>query len=289
MAFFCKFFSKLILLPALMLIFPVAELTARDYLVTGRVTDPDGTLIPNAKVSFVAGTREYAATSRPDGFYSVRISGIYDNISGLIETGIPYPNPFSNSVNVPFIINKGDIRFTVYNFSGQKIREITFGAVEPGSYQIVWDGCSQNGEPQPQGLYIYAITFMGKTRSGKLIKAAGFSSYSAGTALEPVMLPPLTPPPAGKLRIPVITSVTCQDYYPLRLTDITIAQDTVINFEITLKQQMPFKTTTDNIAMHTGDNYRSLVLKGINLGSSPPGTFPGEIAYLSVPHCMKNG
>ena len=263
-----------------MLILSAAELTARDYLVTGKVTDQDGSLIPNARVSFVAGTREYAATSRPDGFYSVRISGIYDNISGLIETGIPYPNPFSNSVNVPFIINsKGDIRFTVFNFSGQKIREITFNAVDPGSYQIVWDGCSQNGEPQPQGLYIYALTFKGKTRSGKLIKAPGFSSYSAGTALEPVMLPPMTLPPAGRLRIPVITSVTCQDYYPLRLTDIAIAQDTVINFEITLKQPIPFKTTSDNIAMYTGDNYRSLVLKGINLGSSPPGTFPGEIAY----------
>ncbi len=263
-----------------MLILSPAELTARDYLVTGKVTDQDGSLIPNARVSFVAGTREYAATSRPDGFYSVRISGIYDNISGLIETGIPYPNPFSNSVNVPFIINsKGDIRFTVFNFSGQKIREITFNAVDPGSYQIVWDGCSQNGEPQPQGLYIYALTFKGKTRSGKLIKAPGFSSYSAGTALEPVMLPPMTLPPAGRLRIPVITSVTCQEYYPLRLTDIAIAQDTVINFEITLKQPMPFKTTNDNIAMYTGGNYRSLVLKGINLGSSPPGTFPGEIAY----------
>ena len=31
--------------------------------------------------------------------------------------------------------------------------------------------------------------------------------------------------------------------------------------------------------MHTGTDYRSLILKGINLGSSPPGYFPGEIAY----------
>ena len=31
--------------------------------------------------------------------------------------------------------------------------------------------------------------------------------------------------------------------------------------------------------MYTGTGYRSLNLKGINLGSSPPGYFPGEIAY----------
>ncbi len=276
----CKFFSKIILLPALILIFSAVESSARDYIVTGKVTDPNGTFIPNAKVSFVAGTREYAANTKPDGTYSVRISGIYDNISGLIDVGMPYPNPFSQSVNVPFIINsQGDIRFSIYNFSGQKILEIVFDAVDPGSYQIVWDGCNQGGAPQPDGFYIYAITFKGKTKSGKLIKAAGFSSYSAGTSLEPVMLPPLIPPPAGRLRFPVITSVTCQNYYPLRLTDVTIGQDTIINLEITLKQEMPFRTMDENIAMHTGENYRSLVLKGINLGSSPPGTFPGEIAY----------
>ena len=94
-------------------ILPLINLSAMDYIVTGRVTDPNGTLIPNAKVSMMAGTREYAAITRPDGTYSLRISGIYDNISGLMEVGMPYPNPFSHSVNIPFIINsQGDIRFT---------------------------------------------------------------------------------------------------------------------------------------------------------------------------------
>ena len=35
--------------------------------------------------------------------------------------------------------------------------------------------------------------------------------------------------------------------------------------------------------MHTGTDYQSLILKGINLGSSPPGYFPGEIAYAVTP------
>ena len=290
MTSFCKFFLKIILLPALILIFHSVESSARDYTVTGKVTDPNGTYIPNAKVSFVAGTREFAANTKPDGTYSVRISGIYDNISGLIDVGMPYPNPFSQSVNVPFIINsQGDIRFSIYNFSGQKIMEIIFDAVDPGSYQIVWDGGNQGGAPQPDGFYIYAVTFKGKTKSGKLIKAAGFSSYSAGTSLEPVMLPPLIPPPAGRLRFPVITSVTCQGYYPLRFTDVTIGQDTIINLEITLKQDMPFKTMNENIAMHTGEDYRSLVLKGINLGS-PPRELSRERSLMpSLRHFMKNG
>ena len=93
------------------------------------------------------------------------------------------------------------------------------------------------------------------------------------------MIPPVTPTISAASRFPVITGVTCQGYYTVRLTDITIGKDTVINFELAQKQPLPFKTKGDYIAMNTGSDYRSLILKGINLGSAPPGYFPGEIAY----------
>jgi hypothetical protein len=52
---------------------------------------------------------------------------------------------------------------------------------------------------------------------------------------------PVTPPTEVPLsehyRFPVVTSVTCDNYYPVRLTDITIAADTVIDFELTLKKR----------------------------------------------------
>lgn len=269
-----------ILIPLVLFIILPANIYARDYYVTGKVTDANGNIVPGAKITMTAGTIDYASTTNTLGEYSLRISGIYDDNSGLLNVGVPFPNPFSNSVNIPFIItSKGDVRFTVYSFSGQKVMETTFGSTDAGSYQIVWDGCNQAGSPQRDGFYFYSVTFRGKTISGKLVKAKGFSSYSAGTSLVPVMLPPAVPVSSGKFRLSVITNVTCQNYYPVRLTDITIARDTLIDFDLMLKQRVPFKTSGDHIAMHTGDGYRSLVLKGINLGSSPPGYFPGEIAY----------
>ena len=66
------------------------------------------------------------------------------------------------------------------------------------------------------------------------------------------MMPPVIAPPSGQFRFQVITAVTCDNYYPVRLTDITIAKDTIIDFELTLKQEMPFKTSGNHIAMHTG-------------------------------------
>jgi hypothetical protein len=284
MTSYCKDCLKVTLLFFCFLILPVIESSARDYYVTGKVTDPNGAMIPDARISMIAGTTVYAIKTRSDGTYSLRLSNIYDNISGLIEGGMPYPNPFTYSVNIPFIINsQGDIRFSIYNISGQKVMEAFFDSINAGSYHVVWDGCNQNGAPQRNGFYFYAITFKGKTISGKLIKASGFSYYSAGTAIEPDMMPPVIMPVSGQIRFPVVTSVTCNNYYPVRLTDITIGRDTVINFELSLKQEVPFKTSGNHIAMHTGSEYRSLVLKGINMGSSPPGYFPGEIAYAISP------
>ncbi len=188
------------IIPVLLLLFlSFAEAPARDYYITGKVTDANGAIVPNAKDFNCGRDKEYAAKSGSDGTYSLRISNIYDNISGVIEAGVPYPNPFTYSVNIPFIINSsGSIRFSIYSFSGQKIMEAFFDSISAGSYHIVWDGCNQNGVPQPNGLYFYAINFKGKTQSGKLIKASGFSSYSAGTAIEPDMMPPvILPPPAS--------------------------------------------------------------------------------------------
>lgn len=271
-----------IILPAIILLLLLSAANARDYNVSGTVSDAEGGLVPNATVSMSYGTSVFAAKTGPDGKYTLRISGIYAPVD-LIETGMPHPNPFSDFVRIPFIINTiGDVKLTIYNYSGQKIKEALFPAVGAGSYRILWDGCNQSGSPQKPGLYIYTIFFRGATRSGKLIIAGNFSSSLSGTIIEPVMVAPQLHP-TESIRIKVVTNVTNPEYYPVRLTDISVAGDTTIDFELTRKQLLPFKTSGNYISMHTGRGYRSLLLKGINLGSSPPGYFPGEIAYAISP------
>jgi len=266
----------------LMMSFLIAEpLSATDYYVTGKITDTFGNTLPDAQISFSSGNTLYSAISRSDGTYSIRLFALYEDVPGLIELAKPYPNPFSHAVNIPFIINTdGDIRFSVYNFTGQKITELLFPSTPAGSYQIAWDGRTNSGTPVQQGYYIYSLTFGGRTTSGKLLKIAGQSFYAASTGLVSLMPPPLnTLPSFASGRYAVTATVKMDDYYPVRLTDITIGCDTVINFELTTKQYLPYRTSENHIEMFTGTGYRPLLLKGINLGSSPPGYFPGEIAY----------
>jgi len=268
------------LLLAFLLLITVGSLFSRDLIVKGRITNIVGGIVPNTKVSMVAGNKEYTALSGNTGDYTLNIPGIYSDISEVLEPGVPYPNPFSHAVNIPFMTGvSGDILLSVYNINGQKIKDMLYPGVSPGSYQLIWDGCNDNGSPVRQGFYIYTINFNGKRWSGRLIKASGYSTYAASNSLESVFMPPSGEPAPGSVSIPVVTNVTNPDYYPVRLTDIVLRQDTIIDFVLAKKQALPFKTQDKYIAMYTGTGYRDMLIKGVNLGSAPPGTFPGEIAY----------
>ena len=266
------------------LLFLCHPLTASDYNIHGQVMDINGKVVPDAIVTLATGLTQYSAITGSDGYYTLRISGIYDNVTGKLDVGVPYPNPFTTTVNLPFMINgSGDVRLSIYSLTGQKIKDVVFYDVTPGSYRINWDGCDQNGSPQRTGFYIYTISFNGETKSGKLIKISSPIATSSGTVLVPIMLPPEIPPSSGNISLSFITTVTCKGYYPVRLTDITVSRDTTINFQLAELQSLPFKTSGDHIAMYTSYGYRALLLKGVNLGSSPPGYFPGEIAYAITP------
>ena len=121
-------FARAMLLISFLLVLKAPALSGRDYYVSGVVTDSYGATVANARVSMMAGTTEYSVKTGADGRYTLRLSNLYDNIPGSVEVGVPYPNPFTYSVNIPFIINRqADIRISVYSFSGQKVMETFFG------------------------------------------------------------------------------------------------------------------------------------------------------------------
>lgn len=262
-------------------IFPAS---AQVIYISGMVTDASMSALPEAYVTFTVNTIDYTAKTSVDGKYSIRISGLYPLEPELLEVENPFPNPFSQSVKIPVIISEdGDLFFSVYDLAGRKITELEFPSLTAGAYNIIWDGSKQNGSPVAGGYYVYAITFMGNTVSGRLVKTPGIDYFSYPSGIEMTM--PSDDPGIQQdgYRIPVTALGQKNGYYTLRLTDITLAQDTTIDFVLQSIISQPFKTTDTCIAEYTGQTYQSLILKGINLGSSPPGYFPGEIAYAITP------
>ena len=256
---------------------------SKELYVTGKVSDNSMFAIPDALVSLTINAKDFVTTTASDGSYTIRISGLLPPESSFLEVESPFPNPFSHSVNIPVcIVIDGDLFFSVYDLTGRKIYEMNFPSLMAGSYRIIWDGKNQAGSPQPAGLYLYSVSFKGRTISGKLLKTAVVSSFSSSSGIEYSMPLPVFSE-NDEFSVPVIVTVNKDGYHTLRLTDISITQDTIMDFMIRPSVAQPFKTSGNHIAQYDNPDYKAMILKGINLGSSPPGTFPGEIAYAVTP------
>lgn len=266
-------------------LFLSVSLTASDIVVTGRVSDPDGNPVPGALVKFTLFSTDFASVTYSDGTYRLKISGIYPSADPGFKAGLPFPNPFASSVRIPFIIpSDGQVRFSIYNLNGARVYDRTFNSVQAGSYRIAWDGYSQSGAKQGDGLYIYAISYGRKTYSGRLILARNSSFIPGSTGLEPFMFPDDIPDQTtGDPRFDVVSTVSCAGFHTTRMTDISVFSDTTINLTLIPYDELPYKVSGDFIASRDGTDYKNIIIKGVNLGSAPPGYFPGEIAYSISP------
>jgi hypothetical protein len=67
-----------------------------------------------------------------------------------------YPNPFNPSTTFKFGLPvPSNVKITLYNIIGQKIRSITSENLSAGIHKLTWNGKNENGIKLPSGMYIY--------------------------------------------------------------------------------------------------------------------------------------
>jgi len=65
-----------------------------------------------------------------------------------------YPNPFNNSTNITFQVEKaGIVEISVHNINGEKLITLERKHYLPGEYLIQWDGKAKNGRVLSSGVY----------------------------------------------------------------------------------------------------------------------------------------
>ncbi|MFH1195094.1 MAG: two-component regulator propeller domain-containing protein [bacterium] len=69
-----------------------------------------------------------------------------------------YPNPFNPSTNIEYSINKSsEVKLTVFDVSGKKIRTLIDTHQSAGMYTVMWNGRNDNGVSLASGVYIVAV------------------------------------------------------------------------------------------------------------------------------------
>ena len=81
-----------------------------------------------------------------------------------------YPNPFNPTTTIEFTIPEtGFINLSIYNITGQKIRELVSDTMTAGTHSIVWDGRDGNGMMVSSGIYLSRLVSGGNVTVGRML------------------------------------------------------------------------------------------------------------------------
>jgi len=87
--------------------------------------------------------------------------------TGLVNA---HPNPFNPRITIHYQIEKdGYATVQVFDLLGHLIKTLNRQFVEPGSYQVEWNGKMKNGLPAPSGTYIILMQVEKETYAKKVL------------------------------------------------------------------------------------------------------------------------
>jgi hypothetical protein len=164
------------------------EMTALELIFKSNVSEDNNSEWITAPLNFVG---KYASTNpngddllmeRQDG--SIRIWNKYwafgGGEPGEDELTYVYPNPYvlaeHDDINFQFFMEQaGDVKISVYNINGQKIKTIFEGSVQEGLHNFKFDELPQSTDPQlhtgyedlDSGIYVFLMETENKIKSKK--------------------------------------------------------------------------------------------------------------------------
>jgi hypothetical protein len=81
-----------------------------------------------------------------------------------------YPNPFNPSTKIKFDVTedgkgqKADVKLVIYDILGKEITILVNQQLQPGTYEVEWDGSNY-----PSGVYLYKLTTADFTETKRMV------------------------------------------------------------------------------------------------------------------------
>lgn len=112
----------------------------------------------------------------PDGRnfeLAVDFRGTLGPLPSRLETASlpPSPNPFADRTSLQFRLEQtADLRVTIFDISGRRIRQFSYPKAPAGEHAFVWDGRDDLGRKSPSGLFIARVTVNSEISSYRMVK-----------------------------------------------------------------------------------------------------------------------
>ncbi len=94
-----------------------------------------------------------------DGLHITDVPGEPAGIPTVYNLSQNYPNPFNPTTQIKFDLPKqSQVRLEIYDMLGQKVRTLIAGdMMDPGYYNVTWNGTNEHGNSVASGVYYYRI------------------------------------------------------------------------------------------------------------------------------------
>ncbi len=104
------------------------------------------------------------------GWYPTDVKQIDETIPQEFVLQQNYPNPFNPTTTIGFSLpEKGYVRLEVFNTLGTLITTMVDRELEPGNYNVSWEGSDASGAKVASGLYLYRVTIGSFSATKKMV------------------------------------------------------------------------------------------------------------------------
>ncbi len=156
---------------------------ALDYLILGntfggqyQIHDPEGYNPFRGLMTWsinwdIANDLEFVNNHRP--YLDNLINSSADQIFTASRSLANYPNPFNPDTKICFSLkDAGQVKLTVYNIKGEKVKTLVDQQMDPDFYEILWNGDDEQEKAVASGVYFYRLQTQDycKTRKCILLK-----------------------------------------------------------------------------------------------------------------------
>ncbi len=110
--------------------------------------------------------------SNASNIVPVTITANQDDVElpGMTTLKGNYPNPFNPETNISFSLAKSqEVRLSIYNFKGQKVKDLTKGNMTAGLHVVSWNGTDDHGNIVASGIYFCKLETNHQTFMKKMI------------------------------------------------------------------------------------------------------------------------
>ncbi len=93
-----------------------------------------------------------------------------DAVPARLALGANFPNPFNPKTTLSFALpEKGEVDLAVFDVRGRRVATIAAGVMEPGRYELIWDGTDEAGKSVASGVYFSRLAYEGQSLTQKMI------------------------------------------------------------------------------------------------------------------------